>query len=943
MSRRFFIAVGSSATEGLTELVKRLKYENVFDRYDDYYVAIDSAILDDAPMKKLQQFAVSCPRISTIELKLDKSTDNAADFQEAWSAIRDIPAGGVGGLRELSCKAIGWREELWHKVIGPVIDSNDHIILIGSAFGGTATGLFWNVAEFVDLELRKRRDADNAFKSVTVLGYVILPESGLRQGYGIGYGPNICDFMREMQRIHWRIRLESMYEDFKVPVYSQGDGARYALHTGLGSTSHGATGDVSFLPMSTLHWLPTPTGRMKQMDSLVAEVLLAGCYVGVAARDALTSGIDRFTGGGQGPAVSHDVEDTCFSGLNMLVLKSGRMQSLRKWFYENLSKSGRAFFAEGSGVIEGNIYSVLEKEVYGSDKEDVLKDDANVKALASAAGAAVHSLEGFNSFVLKLDGLLDNAIAAGRNRPFKSLSFNDLLKTLVDEENWSWVAGLTRQTLANAYTKFNRDLDTQGASVGSRKRDIAEAAANAVREALRRRRQLPVRALGKQDAVDCEVLEMFDAFFAKALKRLLFAARCASTSVMTMDDFNTKLGRYSEICLNVTEVADRSVRSLRTSGNPYVVEGVVVDLVLPQGIRECLPFSVMLLDSAREPNEATRDRIVRDFEAKVISNLQTQMSQKNIATDPLGNATVYPINGATIPDGDGGIGMSLGTYSDFFRLRTCDNHYGHFVIRHGTLPVNFSLTNSDVRQGLKLPTFCGLQPDGDDFLESNHTLGAPANSFTDKPSLLDFGAKKNARGAVAIDGVWLGTVRDNFSAREVLDAVYPVTMLNQWMDDSNLYNNGRAYPRRLETLRNMVFMGVLIQAIERQVGKAWGMQPPGALVYEKLLTLTFKSRAKARSTVPVPLANAGFSVSKQNRLTMTHMSREWVKYFTRWLQDTGPDGFQSFYGTDSYLQSLETIDAMVLNSIRLKIEGQEKNDIDRLGVIIADGLTATIQ
>jgi hypothetical protein len=654
------------------------------------------------------------------------------------------------------------------------------------------------------------------------------------------------------------------------------------------------------------------------MDVLLAEALLAGCYVGIS-RGYHASGVDRF-----GEArVQISAEEGCFSGINMLVLKSGRMQSMRKWFYGNLlSACARFEEVADSPVIEGNIVGCLESACYSGDAQD----GVNVKTLVSTEKLAVSNYASFKNFCTTLDTSLDNVIQ--QEGEYQSLTFDDVISKLLDKINQKWSVLLTRHLIAKGYRKFLSKHCTCANSVSAVKNDIVLAAKRIQIESERRMARLPVIALGKKSEIAAELLAEFDALFIVKLTALRKAVRCHNTRLLTDDQFGDSLSRYGERVTMVRNKAEGELNKLKSTTNPYIVEGNVIDLTLPADVPvKCTPFIISALTASLIADDLLLDKGIIASETAALDALNKTVSK--CLVDPLANATVATLNGTRMLTSDGKDSIALKSYSECFKLAKCDNHHYHFVIAQGKQPQGFSLSNGDVRSGLNLSTYHRMDTLSDQFLKVDHGVGAATHAWWAQPQLLDFG--KIGDAAVDLSGVWIGTVRDNYTILEVLSAAYPVSNTRTaWHITSTNWDNGLGYPRRLMTLKHMVFWGSVLQAVEEKVSEEWhGMG--SAIMHKYSVSLKFETLSKQRETETQNLQAVGFvQTADASKLVLTSVSKEWVLFFMTWFQDNTSNGFEPFFNVGTAFMSIQRADECVLSDIRLRILPQELEAIKAL-------------
>ena len=134
----------------------------MFDKFDDYYIAFDSMKSEVDGFNKIRDIQKT-NRIQGYVLTIDPQDAVVEDtFQPGWAA-KAVPAGGVGGDRTISMKAVSSIKKVWtdpNLGLDHNLQPDDHIIVVGSAFGGTSGGMFLNVCQYLDLVIRRKRIAN---------------------------------------------------------------------------------------------------------------------------------------------------------------------------------------------------------------------------------------------------------------------------------------------------------------------------------------------------------------------------------------------------------------------------------------------------------------------------------------------------------------------------------------------------------------------------------------------------------------------------------------------------------------------------------------------------------------------------------------------------------------------------------------------------------------
>lgn len=227
MSKRMFIAVGTTAMNAVTKLIYSLKEcgiynENKPDEFQDRFVAIDT---DDLAVGIFSACGSSTyvHGISILpseaQHKICPARDNigggsvkgknllkeiSPDFYKCPGGVT-VPAGGVYGKRQRSYADLSWREELSNLVDeftrGRTRDDKDEIIVVATSFGGSSSGFFFNVGEVARNHMPKYMPL---YAMVIMPGFEFAQE-GFKE-YEDGWN-NFCNFWQQWKQMIWEHRL----------------------------------------------------------------------------------------------------------------------------------------------------------------------------------------------------------------------------------------------------------------------------------------------------------------------------------------------------------------------------------------------------------------------------------------------------------------------------------------------------------------------------------------------------------------------------------------------------------------------------------------------------------------------------------------------------------------------------------------------------------------
>lgn len=284
--KRFYIAVGSTAVNALYVLVNRYReYGSLIGSNgtgEDFFVGIDS---EEAVVDKFQSLTTNRKWLIGLHMGLDEALLPLTKVAHpSWTEFEQYEKTGVGGIRRRSFRTMTFlRNQDFVEMLDRYAEG-DLVVLVGSAFGGTSTGSYWNIATWLRWKMNR-----NGY-SKDLYGFVIFPDASQwqkccgGQGAYVNMSTNVCDFLRDMSQI--RIEntiLANVSDDFKFcPVSlpkANGNQESNPDRFGIGGTGRIAAGRAddaslaSFLPTESLFLLSTNNKGQRAVSELVADEL----------------------------------------------------------------------------------------------------------------------------------------------------------------------------------------------------------------------------------------------------------------------------------------------------------------------------------------------------------------------------------------------------------------------------------------------------------------------------------------------------------------------------------------------------------------------------------------------------------------------------------------------------------------------------------------------
>lgn len=361
--KNLFISIGSTSASAMSVLIDRLIdldiYKPLDPDYKDMFVAIDT---DTAPLDRLKSYNQG--KIAHIfGISFNNSDQHVpsheflkksfrADWTDSDMAIRAADK-GVGGRRIKSYATLEWKGELSRlidKFYEGVNNGNTdcRVFLVASAWGGTSSGMFQNVSDFVASKIYdKCGGANRATDFYTVLA---LPDfSGAMDTFARDYQgfENFAYLMRSIQQAGWRSSLSMMKDDrqedlkFIFPEFSDflfNDTTQLPVR----SDNQRFCGNLSSLPSRAV--IVIPSEQIDTTSNVIAEQLLLLAYLNIFEQPYSTNGASA---SGKFVDIRKDGnEDKLAVGINMVECQLKYGADIRETVERRLSEGWKRFYSE---------------------------------------------------------------------------------------------------------------------------------------------------------------------------------------------------------------------------------------------------------------------------------------------------------------------------------------------------------------------------------------------------------------------------------------------------------------------------------------------------------------------------------------------------------------------------------------------------------------------
>lgn len=908
--RNVFVAVGSTAIIGLTNLLTRLKEDGIYDqKKDDIFIGIDSDISRLKGLKAIDMDS-NPVRIHAIQLVMPGASpeiDVVKRFDPDWKNMGGITANGVGGDRRLSITALNWTS-FWDDIdLDRKLGKGDRVILMGSAFGGTATGMYWNLAEYISRRVRSKIESlpERTKGLIQFFGMLLLPECNTQNSVIYPLYRNLCAFLQDMQVIEWRkilVQKLTVKRSFRLPIYSAWDKRSNCLP--VYDPEIFDCVEASNLPMETLFILPTPENSQGQTKLYFTELAFTLFYLNLS-HGIVSTTIDSFK-------QKLEAEDLCFGGFNMVVARSASNAVLRNRYYRLLAQCWDRFW--NGDLLDtddqvGAVCQIIEKNTIADDDPAIL---------AAPLQKMLDDISASTPVELRCTlpaRLMEFARTSCSNLPYAWPGINTLIRICNRDGRTVSPDELTPlAALVKGYRAEYESMKARAANADNILENITAQLEKAVRLQRTRGKSKIARLVNGADGAKAEVASRLKEYLQTAIYELIDAHRAAATlksmpPPLTLEALK-ELPDYASSANAIEKVIREATVDQRSRVKGFVSEMVDNDLKLDVVIPG-LDFTRMFLELIlAEGDNSAISTIIKRYETQAIDILRKQVEGLH-ENNPLKKLHTR-IDAST-----------LNSYcADVFRVKQPQKGILHFCYTCGHSGNIDWPTWSELRDGLGFESFSHFPGKAADNARAvlDGTLQGPGeNMWFHENHVGDL--FKN------VQGVWLGTLDLNRTLSEILQSAFRGAPVDEW--EKNAWEaeelHGSSRPR-LMSLRDMVYLGVCLGAMEKKildVSKLSEMNFNATRLNVSLKSQTGTTIINCRNCRPSTL---GFTI----KLRMTEVRLEWIERLMQWFNNQ-EDGFCRDYGLN-----LDSIDGKLLferhciNKIKLQVPPECLADIETL-------------
>jgi hypothetical protein len=908
MAKRVYVAIGSTAIRCMRKLIERCIEENLYQtpEHEAVFIGVDS---NRKELESLLQVDSDRRHIRAVQLALTSTDDTCRvvrAFRADWTGL-GIGEHGVGGDRRLSFAALNWTrdERLGHEL--SELKGDDELILIGSAFGGTATGVFWNAAYWLRSRLKASRDQrarddagaqqDGQEGTPGFYAFLVLPSlSGDSSGYRVV--GNFCDFLRDMQCADMCIRLQAQRNlPLRSVVFASVERPELVPLWTYEKHSHSEDG---WLPFDRIFAVPTPAGGtgQGQVLAIVAEQMFILGPLGMWRGLDVTGQVVNLPGSPRGIP---GPDSLVFGGVRMVAAKSGKHALLRRRFHDLLLARYRGFLSRNSSESgEGRTWA---RQVLAGIAEGTPQEQAQTRESIAAERPGLTNLFAGDLPVLAQE--LDSKLRAYRrflsNHRYTWVGFPEFLDRSVRHPG-SAPKSLCLEDLTAAYNDHLAYLRSYAEQADAYQQSMANYAARGRDLAARRQASFVARLTGYDAAANLEIRERLSTALKSLLEEYTIACRAEASLATLTDPVDLGQERRRELYADIEKFLAQQTQG--SSGEALhecmYEERQNVDLTRLELDPSHLAEQVVRLLASRDG--AGRQGIVESAEAEASRHLLAGANALQ-ANNPLRALTI-----SIQPS-------RLKPFPRFQSVDTCAMYANLFYVQHGAAN---SLTWAELTgaEGLGLTAFAALDPNHQ--VTASFDRNAPQQTYYWKGQ--QGGAEAQATGDV--HGVWIGTMKLDCEAGELIRKTYAGVDLQTMQ--ANVLHDGMQLGeglRRLQTLPEAIAFGVLVGAIEEQLRGA-DTRVGGTLLNSKQVQVRIERPGGGGNPILLQaeraLLNGCLTRSRAEApLGLTHIPLAWVEALMAWVRGTFWDDM-GMVGPGSLRTVLQSED-LILTQIRLQV------------------------
>lgn len=899
-TKRLYVAVGSVSVKSLIELIGRYQDEGLYKETKDMFIGLDT---DSGRVKDLQSLDSTDEHILAIQVVDEPGNSSVRDvigsFRKDWDKTAHIKQTGVGGDRKLSFSTLRWTQNVEFQKRVASLTKDDELILIGTAFGGTSTGMFWNLAMW----LRSKIRLDSNGHRAEFYAFVVLPgdQGGDLSKYPWSY--NLCAFMQDMQaldlssRVHRRMQVDIPYIMPLYPLYDPS--VSKDLLPVWSEDKYGAS-DHCFLPCDRLFLVPTPSADIGAEafvpDILAEQAFVLGALNGWQDFRVSKQTIDLMN---TSHGVDYTLPDRAFGGFNMVAGRSARRAVLSSVYWKKFSEQYTLFVSPGVKASTPEAVSIIRNKALAHIKNqehsrslveprqkqfDRILDDRRMSASEKAG---------------TLDQVIREVQTTLATQQYTWVSFIDFVRlcfewvqpTLLDNPD----TFVTLADIYDIYADVRDDIVREATQFDEVRQKILWLPGEQVRIELLRCKKLATKSLGASESVSEDVRSEFQRAEKEYFQWFVACCRAQATRNQLASDADIAV-ELKALCQSYEQkfgaLLAQRVTQPQSSSLPSCIyqddknKGNVADSLTVERGR----YLSILLECVKSDEAGILDKAERGERSCVVA-LGEQASSRGPA-NPLRKIQLELSSGP-----------SPSAFSDVFRVDDAKQWHCHFFIKYGSVaPITWGQLGS--------------------FSQSFHTFqlllqGKPyAAGQNIEPSELKgehyFSTVKNVGES---QGVWIGTLQLDSEIRNIIHSAYERygKPINIWQSKAFSSVKDGSPQRSLLTLHEQLAFGIILGCIDEYCKNQKTLGSDGCEIQIGGGKSSFKISA---NDVALYFAHVG---KAEREYRMVNINTAWISPLMSWINGT----FWADVDMEPFYNSLIEMDRSILNKMTLSISADE--------------------
>ncbi len=782
MGKKVYIAVGSSAVKGMMRLIRKYKEEGLFLNTRDSFIGLDS---DRGQLRALEAMSPDRAKVNSVMVRLndsDASAKYARRFQPLWRRL-EITGAGVGGDRTLSFASLEWTGNQFLK---QEVENAEQVIVIGTAFGGTSTGMFWNLAQKIR-SLTPPTPQGKEQRSVYAM--LVFPAiAGDTRSYPRLF-MNMIAFLQDMEVLASTSFLNTKTDiPFVAPAFPENsDGKVFKTWRGEAFSSL-----YSYLPFDRIFAIPTP----KEGEALVGDIIAEQAFLlgHLAFWDQARFKAEII----DNAEVQRGSEDSPFAAFSMIIARSGKNNLIKRNVYNWLHSEWEHFISDTStDAGKRYVFDVLTEIMReGADVEEVSQKIEETRKMFAVRlkDMAVHLEAGLES--------LRNVLS---NYKLNWPTVNDLLARLESKRYSEEGVRINIEDIIEGFNELKLDIIEKSLQIDPYKELMQEYIAKARKVIAKRKKSFVSNLMGYGVDAESEVRHELKNSLNLLLDKYVLACQAEASKnrvgeIPRKDEVLSarEIPGFGHIPgIKLVDAYLKKMSSEQTGGAKasFLYDTVSAGKVDLSEAKQFVPpatYTGLIMAGLQKHDEPAINDLYETEISDVIEMLKKRLEEEKRDANPLKQIKVSLNDAPNLePSARMFIASNLGKY-------------------HKAFYVSYGL--ADKPQWKRITDDFGLESFNQIDLRHN-----PEKAFEpgDYPGNRYFVG--NVEDAGDVQGIWLGEAALSLKGKEVVPEIYSETETIEYERQAATQEKNQSVPMRLMTLPQAIAFGLVLGAVQKRL------------------------------------------------------------------------------------------------------------------------------